>query len=480
MLISISILAPLLLLNKSSLKWSRSIKILILLNITLILKIFNPGLTTQLEYYINLDPLATSIILLSSWITLLIIINRNKVKTMGLKPSLFTSSVLALLVTLLLTFSINNIILFYILFEIALIPTLALILLWGYQPERLQASIYLMIYTTIASLPLLLIILIATSFADTSSILPCTSYVTFTINLTPSALSVWWLFCLLAFLVKIPIYTTHLWLPKAHVEAPIAGSIILAGVLLKLGGYGVIRIFSIFPSTSTNLNFFICSISLVGSLYTAIICRRQPDIKSLIAYASVSHIGLLLRRIILFSNWRLIGSLTIILAHGLASSALFALANTIYENTKTRSIVLTKGLRSITPIISLWLFIAAASNIGAPPTINLTAEIILLSNILSKSTWALGPIMLISFYTAAYSLILYTSTQHNSSSEFTNPSSQPRTYFNASTLLHTAPLVVFLIKPDLCALLTFWPRSWINNIDLQNQRCPHRGLYKVR
>lgn len=195
----------------------------------------------------------------------------------------------------------------------------------------------------------------------------------------------------------------------------------------------------------------IISIRLVGALYTAMTCRRQPDIKSLIAYASVSHIGLLLRRLMLTSTWSTIGRLTIIIAHGLASSALFALANSIYETTKTRRMVLTKGIISVAPSIRIFLFLASVSNIGAPPTINLAGEIILLTNLLNKTNLALIPIAFISFYTAAYSLILYTSTQHNTSPEFFMPLAIAPSCFNTSSILHLTPLFMFLLKPDLCS-----------------------------
>lgn len=156
----------------------------------------------------------------------------------------------------------------------------------------------------------------------------------------------------MAFLVKIPLYGIHLWLPKAHVEAPVAGSIILAAVLLKLGGYGIMRIVVVLDPLTKELAYPFIVLALWGVIITGTICLRQTDLKSLIAYSSVGHMGLVVAGILIQTPWGFAGALILMIAHGLTSSALFCLANTNYERTHTRTMVLTRGLQAVFPLIA--------------------------------------------------------------------------------------------------------------------------------
>nr|AML26472.1 NADH dehydrogenase subunit 4 [Staphylinidae sp. BMNH 1274657] len=394
----------------------------------------------SISYFLGCDLLSFTMIILSFWICSLMILASSKIYYMNNYYQLFLFMVLMLLLSLFITFSSLNLFLFYLFFEMSLIPTLVLIIGWGYQPERIQAGTYLLFYTMLASLPMMIFMF---------------NYYNLNFSLNFFLMKfdlmnmIMFMFMNMVFLVKMPMYFVHLWLPKAHVEAPVSGSMILAGVMLKLGGYGMMRLINIFMLANNSFNYIIISISLLGGFIVSLICLRQSDIKSLIAYSSVAHMGLVLGGLMTYSIWGLYGSLSMMLAHGLCSSGLFCLANLSYERLGSRSLYLSKGMINIMPSLSLWWFLLCSSNMAAPPSFNLLGEIMLINSLVSWNMYSMLFLMLISFFSAVYSLYLYAYSQHGMiySGLYTFYNSNLREFL--LLMLHWLPLNLMIMKSEL-------------------------------
>nr|YP_009564083.1 NADH dehydrogenase subunit 4 [Upogebia bowerbankii]QAX91446.1 NADH dehydrogenase subunit 4 [Upogebia bowerbankii] len=381
------------------------------------------------------------LILLSMWVMGLIVMSSYKVKFMNNYSSLFLVVNILLLVMLVVTFSAMDYLLFYISFESSLIPTLILILGWGYQPERVEAGIYMLFYTLFASLPLLVSLLSVYNCG-----LSLTLNVVGQVEVFNLVGMIWYFATVFAFIVKLPMYMFHLWLPKAHVEAPVAGSMILAGVLLKLGGYGLIRVLPLFNEVNKLYSGLWVSVAILGGFIVSMMCLRQVDIKSLIAYSSVAHMGLVLCGLVVFGWWGLNGAVVVMVGHGLCSSGLFCLANMVYERVGSRSLLISKGLLSFMPSMGLWWFLLSIGNMAAPPTLNLLGEINLIMSVVSWSQLSMLGISLLSFFSAAYTLYMYSLSQHGVfyNSVYSVCSGKIREYL--VLFLHWFPLNVLILK----------------------------------
>nr|QXU76337.1 NADH dehydrogenase subunit 4 [Choroterpes yixingensis] len=409
----------------------------------LLMMIQYPGLNYSfLGYGYGMDLLSYGLILLSVWICVLMLLASQSVYKSQYYYKGFIYMILFLLFMLILTFSTMNLFMFYLFFESSLIPTLFLVLGWGYQPERVQAGMYLLFYTLLASLPLLIGIFYVDKMNYSMSFMLLKGEM-----LVVSSLL--YLMMIMAFLVKMPMFLVHLWLPKAHVEAPVSGSMILAGVLLKLGGYGLMRVFSFSYLSGILYNYIWVGVSLIGGCLVSLICLRQTDLKALVAYSSVAHMGLVLGGLMTLNYWGLSGAYTLMIAHGLCSSGLFCLTNINYERLGSRSLIINKGLMNYMPSMALWWFLLSSANMAAPPTINLMGEISLLNSLISWSWGCMITLGLISFLSAAYTLYLFSYTQHGKiySGLFSIMVGDIREYL--LLMLHWLPLNMLLMKGDL-------------------------------
>nr|YP_009341846.1 NADH dehydrogenase subunit 4 [Mindarus keteleerifoliae]AKM70087.1 NADH dehydrogenase subunit 4 [Mindarus keteleerifoliae] len=355
----------------------------------------------NISYLFGMDMFSYLMFMLSLWILGLVYISSINLKFNYFMYFNFLMFIFVFI--FFFCFFTNNLMIFYIFYEMNLIPIIILIYGWGYQFERFKAGFYLFIYMIFFSLPFFSILIDLNNY--NFMFMYYYNYLS-DLNLFN------YFFLMMIFLVKMPLFLFHIWLPKAHVEAPISGSMILAGIMLKLGGFGLFHVLNMIFKINLKYNFYLISLCLIGMFILSLVCFFQSDLKILIAYSSVVHMGLVIIGLLTLNSWGYFGSLILMVGHGLCSSGLFCLSNICYMRFKSRSIFLNKGLINIYPFLSFWWFMLCSSNMSFPPSLNLFGELFLLMSLMIWLDYLYLLYFMLMILMFLYSLYLYIYTQY--------------------------------------------------------------------
>ncbi len=364
----------------------------------------NSFLEFNFDFYINkylisfgIDGISLFFILLSTFIIPLCVLSSYKQNFIYIKD--YCLYLLLVEIFLILAFSAIDLILFFIFFESILIPMFLIIGIWGSRERRVRATFLFFLYTLFGSIFLFFTILILYYDVGTTNFSVLSK-----LNFETNKQFILWLFTYIAFSVKIPTIPMHIWLPEAHVEAPTAGSVILAGLLLKLGGYGFIRVLlTIFSKTTIFYLPLTDTFAIISIVYASFTTIRQIDMKRIIAYSSISHMNLVVLGLFSGNIQGVMGSIFLMLAHGIVSAALFFLIGVLYDKYGTRIIYYYGGLVKPLPIFSVLLVLFCFANIGLPGTCNFIGEIVIFFGIIDRNI-----IILIVAITGVIWSVLYT------------------------------------------------------------------------
>jgi len=331
---------------------------------------FNLGVDGISLFFVILTTLLVPLCLLASWDSIKIHVKE------------YLIAFLVMETLLIIVFSIMDLLLFYVFFESVLIPMFLIVGIWGSRERKIRAAYLLFLYTLVGSVLMLLAILLIYSIAGT------TTYTNLlTVQFDESLQKFLWLAFFASFAVKVPMVPVHIWLPEAHVEAPTAGSVILAGVLLKLGSYGLIRFsMPLFPAATIYFTPLVYTMAAIAVIYTSLTAIRQSDMKRIIAYASVAHMNVILVGMFALNMQGLEGAMIQMLSHGLVSSALFLCVGVLYDRHHSRMVKYYSGMAHTMPLFAIVFMFMTMANIALPGTSSFVGEFLILAGAFQVNT----------------------------------------------------------------------------------------------
>ena len=372
---------------------------------------FRPWIAVPaINYHLGVDGLSALLILLAGFLTPLCVLVSWGSITQRVKE--FFIFLLALETGMIGVFASLDLVLFFVFWEVMLIPMYFLIGIWGHE-RRVYAAVKFILYTMVGSALMLVGILYLYSVTGTFDLLRIVGAFTSSPLLSPSAERWVFLAFFVAFAIKVPLFPFHTWLPDAHVEAPTAGSVILAGVLLKMGTYGMLRFcLPLFPHASRQFAPIVIVLAIIGIIYGALVAMVQPDLKKLVAYSSVAHLGFCVLGIFVLNTQGMEGAIYQMFSHGVSTGALFILVGLLYERRHTRLISEFGGLATSLPVYSTFFLIVTLSSLGLPMLNGFVGEFLIIvgsyhSRAIYAALAALGVVLAAVYLLWMYQRVFY-------------------------------------------------------------------------
>ena len=402
----------------------------------------------SISYKLGIDGLSLPLILLTTFLTpICLLASWNSIHT---RVTEYVVAFLVLETFMIGVFTSLDLVLFYIFFEAGLIPMFLIIGIWGGK-EKIYAAFKFFLYTLLGSLLMLVAVVYMYITAGSSDFEVLEKFA-----FDPHVQTWLWLAFMASFAVKLPMWPVHTWLPDAHVQAPTAGSVVLAGVLLKMGGYGFLR-FSLpmFPDASHLFQPAMFALAVIAIVYTSLVAWRQTDMKKLIAYSSVAHMGFVTLGVFSFNETGVQGAIFQMISHGFIASALFLIVGVVYDRMHTRDIAAYGGLVHRMPVYATLFMLFTMANVGLPGTSGFIGEILSMVGGFQASTWAAAGAALGVIFSAIYMLTLYRRTVFG---QITNPALNDIKDMNRIELVCIVPLalltLLFGVAPNLIFNLT--------------------------